>query len=313
MCSNILKNKKIILTGGAGFLGRFVYQKLIAFEPAEVFIPRSKDFDLRVEINVQRLLKEYKPDIVIHLAGAVGGIGINRENPGKFFYDNISMGIHLIEESRKNKIEKLVCIGTTCAYPKFTAAPFSEDELWNGYPEETNAPYGIAKKALLVQCQSYRRQYGMNAIYLLPVNLYGPYDNFDLHSSHVIPAIIRKVVEAKRAGQNKIVVWGTGAPTREFLYVEDCADGIVQATLKYNGAAPVNLGVGREISIKNLVELICELSNFNGVVEWDATKPDGQPRRCLDTRRSREYFGWAATTDFKAGLLKTIQWFEDNF
>lgn len=308
-----LKNKKILLTGGAGFLGRFVKEKLEKFYPKEIFIPRSKEYDLRVETVVHKLMNDFKPDIVLHLAANVGGIGANRENPGRFFYDNIAMGIHLLEEARKIGVEKYVNVGTICAYPKFTPVPFKEEELWNGYPEETNAPYGIAKKALLVQCQAYRQQYGMNAIYLLPVNLYGPYDNFDLHSSHVIPALIRKCVEAKRNNLNKITVWGTGMATREFLYVKDCAEGIIQATINYDGIEPVNLGSGMEISIKNLVNLIVNLSGFKGEIEWDATKPDGQPRRCLDTTRAKEYFNWISTTDFKEGILKTIKWFEENY
>ncbi len=308
-----LKKKKILLTGGAGFLGSFVYEKLQNYRPSDIFIPRSKNCDLRIEAVVHKLMQDYKPDIVLHLAANVGGIGANRANPGRFFYDNLAMGLHLIEEARKIGVEKFVNVGTICAYPKFTPVPFKEEHLWDGYPEETNAPYGIAKKALLVQCQSYRQQYGMNAIYLLPVNLYGPRDNFDLESSHVIPALIRKCVEAKRAQLDKIVVWGTGNATREFLYVEDCAEAIIQATIKYDGAEPVNVGSGMEISIKNLVQLICNLIDFKGKIEWDTTKPDGQPRRCLDISRAIEYFGWKATTDFRDGLKKTIQWFEENF
>ncbi|HPP88660.1 MAG TPA: GDP-L-fucose synthase, partial [bacterium] len=291
-----LKKKKILLTGGAGFLGSFVYEKLQNYRPSDIFIPRSKNCDLRIEAVVHKLMQDYKPDIVLHLAANVGGIGANRANPGRFFYDNLAMGLHLIEEARKIGVEKFVNVGTICAYPKFTPVPFKEEHLWDGYPEETNAPYGIAKKALLVQCQSYRQQYGMNAIYLLPVNLYGPRDNFDLESSHVIPALIRKCVEAKRAQLDKIVVWGTGNATREFLYVEDCAEAIIQATIKYDGAEPVNVGSGMEISIKNLVQLICNLIDFKGKIEWDTTKPDGQPRRCLDISRAIEYFGWKATT-----------------
>ncbi|HOK40598.1 MAG TPA: GDP-L-fucose synthase [bacterium] len=308
-----LRNKKILLTGGAGFLGSFVYEKLKAYQPADIYIPRSKECDLRIEANVQKLMATYKPDIVIHLAAVVGGIGANRLNPGKFFYDNISMGIHLLEEARKINVLKYVNVGTICAYPKFTPVPFKEENLWDGYPEETNAPYGIAKKALLVQCQSYRQQYGMNAIYLLPVNLYGPRDNFDLETSHVIPALIKKCVEAKRRNEDKIIVWGTGNATREFLYVEDCAEAIIQATLKYDGSEPVNIGSGMEISIKNLVQLICSLIGFKGKIEWDTTKPDGQPRRCLDTTKAYKYFGWKATTDFREGLKKTIQWFEEHY
>src|SRR5580658_4121043 len=266
---------RIIITGGAGFLGSFVVEKLRELGFEKIFIPRRKDFDLTSEADVQRLYREQRPDIVLHLAAEVGGIGANRDNPGRFFYANMSMGMHLIEHARRNNIRKFVQIGTICAYPKFTPVPFKETELWNGYPEETNAPYGVAKKSLLVMCQAYREQYGLNAIYLLPVNLYGPRDNFDLHSSHVIPALIRKYVEARDAGAKEISAWGTGSASREFLYVEDCAEGIVSALLKYDSPGPVNLGSGREITIKNLTELIAKLSEFSGKTVWDASKPDG--------------------------------------
>jgi GDP-L-fucose synthase len=250
--------------------------------------------------------------VVLHLAAEVGGIGANRDNPGRFFFANLAMGLHLIEQARKNKIKKFVQVGTICAYPKFTPVPFREEELWNGYPEETNAPYGVAKKSLLVMCQAYREQYGLNAIYLLPVNLYGPRDNFDLHSSHVIPALIRKYVEARDAGAKEISAWGTGSASREFLYVEDCAEGIVGALQKYDSSEPVNLGSGREITIKNLTELIARLAKFGGETVWDASKPDGQPRRCLDVSRAKEAFGFSARTSLEEGLAKTIAWFEGH-
>ena len=312
MAELTIKGKKIILTGGAGFLGRFVREALERQGASHILVPRSAEHDLRNEMAVRKLMEEFRPEIVIHLAAVVGGIGANRENPGRFFYDNMAMGLHLIEETRRIGVKKFVCVGTICAYPKFTPVPFREEELWNGYPEETNAPYGIAKKALLVQCRAYREQYGMNAVYLLPVNLYGPHDNFDPGSSHVIPALIRKCVEAVRRRAPSITVWGTGQATREFLYVEDCAEAIVKATLLYDGAAPVNVGSGMEISIRNLVHLIVKLTGFTGAIEWDASKPDGQPRRCLETSRARDLFGFTASTDFVEGLRKTIRWFEEN-
>jgi GDP-L-fucose synthase len=300
--------KRVTVTGGAGFLGSHVVERLRA-RGAEVFVPRSRDYDLVSGDAVRRCYRDGRPDIVIHLAAQVGGIGANRVNPGRFFYANLMMGAQLIEEGRRHGVEKFVAIGTVCAYPKFTPVPFREDDLWNGYPEETNAPYGLAKKMLLVQAQAYRQQYGLNAIYLLPVNLYGPRDNFDPESSHVIPALIKKCCEAVDRGERTIEVWGTGTASREFLYVEDCADGILLAAERYAGSEPVNLGAGREITIKQLVELIATLTGFQGEIHWDSSKPDGQPRRMLDVSRARQLFGFAATTDFEAGLRKTIDWY----
>jgi len=305
MDSRFWKNRKVVITGGAGFLGRVIVEQL-AKECPDVFVPRSKQYDLRKISSIRRMLKAAKPDIVIHLAASVGGIGANRENPGKFFYDNLIMGIGLIEEARRFGLEKFVAIGTICAYPKFTKVPFKEEDLWNGYPEETNAPYGLAKKMLLVQSQAYRQQYGFNSIYLLPVNLYGPGDNFLPQSSHVIPALIKKCCDAIKRKENTIIVWGTGKATREFLYVDDAARGIVGATEKYNKSDPVNIGAGFEISIKDLVDLIVKLTGFKGKVKWDSTKPDGQPRRCLDTRRAYKEFGFKAKVKFEEGLIKTI-------
>jgi len=299
-----------MVTGGAGFLGRAVIARLRASSAAEVFVPRSADYDLRTIDGVDRALADGKPQIVIHLAAVVGGIGANRENPGRFFYENAIMGIQLMEQARLAGVEKFVTIGTVCAYPKFTPVPFKEDDLWNGYPEETNAPYGLAKRMLLVQGQAYRQQYGFNAIYLLPVNLYGPGDNFDPASSHVIPALIKKCVDARDNGADHIDVWGTGSASREFLYVDDAAEGIVLAAERYDGAEPVNLGVGAEITIRELVELVVELTGFSGEIRWDATQPDGQPRRALDTSRAREHFGFAARTSFGDGLHRTIAWHE---
>ncbi|HVX84668.1 MAG TPA: GDP-L-fucose synthase [Phycisphaerae bacterium] len=303
---------RYLLTGGAGFLGSFVTEKLRSRGITDITIPRSKDYDLTHEAAAEKLFDDHHPDVVIHLAAQVGGIGANRDNPGRYFFANMAMGLHLIEQARIHKIGKFVQVGTICAYPKFTPVPFKEEELWNGFPEETNAPYGIAKKALLTMCQAYRQQYGLNAIYLLPVNLYGPRDNFDLHTSHVIPALIRKCVEAKRGGADHIEAWGTGSASREFLYVEDAAEGIVLATEKYNDAEPVNLGAGREITIKVLTELVAQLAGFTGKIEWDPTKPDGQPRRCLDTTRARERFGFVAKTSLEEGLKKTIAWYEQT-
>lgn len=305
-----ISSKRIAVTGGAGFLGRSVVDKLRERGCAEPFVPRSADFDLRQDDGVQNFLDAARPQILIHLAAVVGGIGANRDNPGRFLYDNLIMGTRLIEESRKAGVEKFVCVGTICAYPKFTEVPFKEDALWDGYPEETNAPYGLAKKLLLVQLQAYRQQYDFNGIYLLPVNLYGPGDNFDLASSHVIPALIRKCVEAKRDGVDRIDCWGTGRATREFLYVDDCAEGIVLATERYGDADPVNLGSGSEISIRDLAVKIARLTGFEGRLDWDATKPDGQPRRMLDTTRARERFGFVAGTSLDDGLQRTIRWYQ---
>jgi GDP-L-fucose synthase len=303
------EDKRVAVTGGAGFLGAFVVEALRNRGALEPFVPRSRDYDLRREADITRMLATARPDIVIHLAASVGGIGANRENPGRFFYDNLIMGVQLIESARQTGVAKLVAIGTVCSYPKFAPVPFREEDLWDGYPEETNAPYGLAKKMLLVQSQAYREQYGFNSIFLLPVNLYGPRDNFDPSSSHVIPALIRKCVEAREAGAPEIVVWGTGRATREFLYVEDAAEGILLAAERYDGNEPVNLGAGAEVSIKDLVELIARHTGFTGRVVWDASKPDGQPRRMLDTQRAIKHFGFTASTPFEEGLLKTIDWY----
>jgi GDP-L-fucose synthase len=307
-----LTGRRIVVTGGAGFLGRHVCQALESFSPADIFVPRSAEYDLRQRPAVTRLFKVARPEVVIHLAAVVGGIGANRLNPGKYFYDNAIMGIQLLEEARLCGIGKYVAAGTICSYPKHTPVPFREDDLWNGYPEETNAPYGLAKKMLLVQAQAYRQQYGTNAITVLPVNLYGPGDNFDPHSSHVIPALIRKVLEARHAGRREIDVWGTGRASREFLFVRDAAEGIVQAAEHYNHPDPVNLGSGQEISIADLASLICELCGFDGYLNWDASKPDGQPRRCLDTTRAWQEFGFRARTSLRDGLAETIRWYEQQ-
>jgi GDP-L-fucose synthase len=295
-----------MVTGGGGFLGQAVVRRLQAGGADEVFVPRSKDYDLRTEDGIDRALADSRPQLVIHLAAVVGGIGANRENPGRFFYENAIMGIQLMEQARLAGVEKFVTIGTVCAYPKFTPVPFREDDLWNGYPEETNAPYGLAKKMLLVQGQAYRAQYGFNVIHLIPVNLYGPGDKCDPASSHVIPALIKKCVDARDAAADHIDAWGTGSASREFLYVDDAAEGIVLAAERYDGADPVNLGVGREITIRVLVELVARLTAFGGEVRWDASKPDGQPRRALDTSRARERFGFVAGTAFEEGLRRTI-------
>jgi GDP-L-fucose synthase len=305
-----LSGRRVMVTGGAGFLGRAVVARLGAEDVADIFVPRSARYDLRTVEGVRDALADGRPDVVIHLAAVVGGIGANRENPGRFFHDNAVMGIHLMEESRLAGVEKFVQVGTVCSYPKFAPVPFREDDLWNGYPEETNAPYGLAKKMLLVQGQAYRAQYGFDVIHLIPVNLYGPGDNFDPSSSHVIPALIKKCVDARESGADHIEVWGTGAASREFLYVDDAAEGIVLAADRYDDPEPVNLGTGREITIRDLVTLIVGLTGFTGEIRWDASKPDGQPRRALDTSRARERFGFVARTDFEAGLYATIEWYE---
>ena len=307
-----LKNKRILVTGGTGFLGTFVVNKLEERGCKNIFIPRSQDYDLVQMLAVKKLYKDAKPDIVIHLAAKVGGIGANLKNPGKFFYDNLMMGVQMMEVGRQMGIDKFVAIGTICCYPKITPVSFKEENLWDGYPEETNAPYGLAKKMLLVQSQAYRQQYGFNSIFLLPVNLYGPGDNFDMESSHVIPALIKKCVNAIRRRKKDIVVWGTGKPTREFLYVEDCAQAIILATEKYNKKEPVNIGTGSEISIKDLAALIVRLTGFKGKIIFDKTKPDGQPRRRLDVRRAEREFGFIAKTGIEEGLNKTIEWYVSN-
>jgi GDP-L-fucose synthase len=307
-----LSSKRILVTGGHGFLGSHVLEELKSRGCSNVAAPRSKEYDLREPAQVVACIRALKPEFVIHLAAVVGGIGANRKHPGKFYYDNAAMGLHLIEECRIAGVEKMTLAGTICAYPKHTPVPFSEQELWNGYPEETNAPYGLAKKMLLVQSQAYRQEYNFNSIFLLPVNLYGPRDNFDPESSHVIPALIRKAVEARDRGDKRMVCWGSGKATREFLYVADCARAIVKATEGYDGTEPVNIGSGSEISIKELAETVCRLVGFRGSLEWDATKPDGQPRRCLDTARAKQLFGFEASTPFEKGLAETIRWYEAN-
>lgn len=301
-------NKRVVVTGGAGFLGSRIVDRLKK-AGAEVFVPRSRDYNLVDGQAVKRLYKDARPELVIHGAAVVGGIGANRENPGRFFYENLMMGAQCLEEARLSGVKKFVAIGTICAYPKHTPVPFREEDLWNGYPEETNAPYGLAKKMLLVQSQAYRQQYGFNSIFLLPVNLYGPGDNFDPASSHVIPALIRKFVEAMREGRDEVEIWGSGKATREFLYVDDCAEGVVLAAERYDGSEPVNLGAGFEISIKDLAEKIAQAAGFKGRLRWDATKPDGQPRRCLDTNRATREFGFNASTPFEEGMASTLRWF----
>ena len=303
------KSKRVIVTGGAGFLGQKVVGILKKRGCKKIFIPRSRDYDLRKESAIKRLYKDTKANLVIHLAASVGGIGANRDNPGKFFYNNLIMGMQLIEQARHFGIDKFVIAGTICAYPKYTKVPFKEEDLWNGYPEETNAPYGIAKKALLVQSQAYRDQYGLNSIFLLPVNLYGPGDNFSPNSSHVIPSLIKKCIDAIRNKKDSITVWGSGKATREFLYVDDAARGIILASEKYNSSYPVNIGAGFEISIKDLVKKIARATGFKGRILWDKTKPDGQPMRMLDTARAKKEFGFEAKTKFDTGLKKTIKWY----
>ena len=307
-----LSSKRVCVTGGAGFLGTHLIRKLRENGARDIFIAQYSEYDLVKGEDIDRLLADAHPDVIIHLAAHVGGIGANREKPAEFFYDNLMMGVQLIHKAWQRGVEKFVAIGTICAYPKFTPIPFKEEHLWDGYPEETNAPYGLAKKMLLVQSQAYRQQYGINSIFLLPVNLYGPGDNFNPASSHVIPALIRKCLEAQEQGAAEIVAWGDGSPTREFIYVEDAAEGITRATLHYNGAEPVNIGSSFEISIKDLTELIARLTGFEGSIRWDPSKPNGQPRRKLDTTRAREYFGFEAKTDFEAGLKRTIDWYRQQ-
>jgi GDP-L-fucose synthase len=307
---SLLTGRRIVVTGGSGFLGQHLCREVERYGPAELFVPRSASYDLRRPEACRELIRGVRPEVIIHLAAVVGGIGANRANPGRFFFENAVMGIHLMEEARRAGVAKFVGLGTICSYPKHTPVPFREDDLWAGYPEETNAPYGLAKKMLLVQAQAYRQQYGFNAITLLPVNLYGPGDNFDPETSHVIPALIRKAVEARDAGRPAIEVWGTGSASREFLFVRDAAEGIALAADRYDKPEPVNLGSGREIAIRDLVTIICELCRFRGEVRWDSGKPDGQPRRCLDTSRARKEFGFQARTDFRGGLAETIAWYE---
>lgn len=318
METNYWTNKRVIVTGGAGFLGSFVVQKLKDRGASDIIIPRIEEYNLIDKNDIERLFKNTLIGIdpanmvIIHLAANVGGIGANREHPAEFFYDNLMMGVELMHQAWKNGVGKFTAIGTVCAYPKFTPVPFKEDDLWIGYPEETNAPYGLAKKMMLVQSQAYREQYNFNSIFLLPVNLYGPRDNFNPRSSHVIPALIRKVIEAQERGDKEIVAWGDGSPTREFLYVEDAADGIVSATENYNESEPVNLGSGYEISIKDLTEMIIKLTGFTGELKWDTSKPNGQPRRGLDVTRAKQKIGWSAKMNFETGLVNTIEWYKAN-
>ncbi len=305
-------SERVVVTGGAGFLGSFVVEELRRRGAKEIFVPRSKDYDLVDMGAVRALYRDARPTLVLHLAARVGGIGANRDNPGRFFYENLMMGVQLIEVARQVGLKKLVALGTICAYPKFCPVPFREEDIWNGYPEETNAPYGLAKKMLLVQSEAYRQQYGLDSVVLFPVNLYGPRDNFDLRTSHVIPALIRKCVEARERGEKQIVVWGTGAASREFLHARDAAEGIVAAAERYDKSEPVNLGAGFEIRIRELVGLVARLCRFEGELVWDATKPDGQPRRMLDTSRALREFGWKARIGFEEGLRETVEWFEAN-
>jgi len=310
--STFWENKRVVVTGGAGFLGSFVVAQLQTRGCLQVIVPRSRQYDLVQMAAVQQLYADARPEVVIHLAARVGGIGANQANPGRFFYDNLMMGTQLIEVGRQRGLEKLVALGTICAYPKFAPIPFKEDDIWNGYPEETNAPYGLAKKMMLVQSQAYRQQYGFNSIVLFPVNLYGPRDNFDLETSHVIPALIRKCTQAKEAGNEAFTLWGDGSPSREFLYVEDAAEGILSAAEVYSGDLPVNLGTGEEVTIRNLATLIADEVGFKGRIEWDTTKPNGQPRRCLDVSRAKQLFGFQARHNLRDGLRKTIRWFLEN-
>ena len=307
-----LPTSRILLTGGAGFLGRAVVERLRARGVNDIFIPRRRDYDLTHEADVERVYRDARPDVVIHLAAEVGGIGANQANPGRYFFANMAMALHLIERGRIAGIKKFVQAGTICAYPKFTPVPFHEDNLWNGYPEETNAPYGVAKKAAMVMLDGYRRQYGLASSYLLPVNLYGPWDNFDLSTSHVIPALIRKCVEAQESGADHMTCWGTGSASREFLYVEDAAEGLVRATETMDDPVPINLGTGMEITIRDLVTLVARLSGFTGEIRWDSSKPDGQPRRCLDTERAAKLLGWRAQVGFEDGMKRTIEWYRAN-
>jgi len=312
MSENFWQNKKVIVTGGSGFLGSFVVEKLKQRNAADVFVPRSSQYDLRQTDEITRMLQDFKADMIIHLAALAGGIGANSARPAEFFYNNLMMGVPLLHQAWQQNVEKFVAVGSICSYPKFTPLPFKEENLWDGYPEETNAPYGLAKKMLLVQAQAYRQQYGYNTIYLMPVNLYGPRDNFNLETSHVIPALIRKAIEAGERGDKELPVWGDGSPTREFLYVEDAADGIIAAAENYNGSEPVNIGSGQEMSIKDLVEMVVRLTDFNGQLVWQTDKPNGQPRRGLDVSRAKEYFGWSAQVSFEEGMRRTIEWFKEN-
>ena len=302
--------QRVVVTGGTGFLGRFIVDRLQTIDKLELFVPRHSDYNLVEADNIRRLLADTRPDLVIHLAALVGGIGANQRNPGRFFYENLMMGVQLIEQARLHEVTKVVVMGTVCAYPKFTPTPFREDDLWDGYPEETNAPYGLAKKMLLVQSQSYRQQYGFNSIFLLPANLYGPGDNFDLENAHVISALIRKCVEAREQGASFVEAWGTGNASREFLYVEDCAEGVLRATIHYNESVPVNIGTGSEIRISELVHLIARLTRFEGEIRWQTNRPDGQPRRRLDVSRALEKFGFRARINLEEGLRRTIEWYE---
>jgi GDP-L-fucose synthase len=312
MSNNFWQDKKVIVTGGSGFLGSFVVEKLKERGIGDVFVPRSSQYDLRQSDGIAEMLNDYDAKMVIHLAALAGGIGANRARPAEFFYDNLMMGVPLLHQAWEKGIDKFVAVGSICSYPKFTPLPFKEENLWDGYPEETNAPYGLAKKMLLVQSQAYRQQYGYNSIYLMPVNLFGPRDNFDLETSHVIPALVRKAVEAKERGDSEMPVWGDGSPTREFLYVEDAADGIITAAEKYNGDEAVNLGSGFEISIKDLVEMTVKMTGFEGKLVWQTDKPNGQPRRGLDVSRAKDYFGWSAQVPFEEGMRRTIEWFKAN-